>query len=87
MLQAIGATAVIIVPLMSAVGTIGAITLVTSESMRRLSDTDIALAERLGPFGHMFKSLPLLDTIPKAEQLLYLSDFTPTLAACAATTG
>ncbi len=48
MLQAIGATAVIIVPLMSAVGTIGAITLVTSESMRRLSDTDIALAERLG---------------------------------------
>jgi hypothetical protein len=46
-----------------------------------------ALAERLGPFGHVFKSLPLLDTIPKAEQPLYLSDFTSTLAACAAATG
>jgi hypothetical protein len=46
-----------------------------------------ALAERLGPFGHVFKSLPLLETIPKAEQLLYLSDFTPTLAACAAAAG
>jgi hypothetical protein len=46
-----------------------------------------ALAERLGPFGHVFKSLPLFETIPKAEQPLYLSDFAPTLAACAAATG
>jgi hypothetical protein len=43
-----------------------------------------ALVERLGPFGHVFKSLPLLDTIPKAEQALYLSDLEPTLVACAA---
>jgi hypothetical protein len=46
-----------------------------------------ALVERLGPFGHVFKSLPLLDTIPKAEQALYLSDLAPTLAACAAAAG
>jgi hypothetical protein len=46
-----------------------------------------ALAERLGPFGHVFKSLPLLDTIPKAEQPKYLPDLVPTLAACAAATG
>jgi hypothetical protein len=43
-----------------------------------------ALAERLGPFGHVFKSLPLLDTIPTPEQSRYLPDLAPTLAACAA---
>lgn len=48
MLQAIGATAVIIVPLLSAVQAIGAITLVSSESLRRLTLSDVALAERLG---------------------------------------
>jgi PAS domain S-box-containing protein len=47
LLQAIGATAVVIVPLMSTVQVIGAITLVSSESLRRLSEADIALAERL----------------------------------------
>jgi PAS domain S-box-containing protein len=48
LLRAVGATAAIIVPLTSAVKTIGAITLVSSESLRRLSPRDIALAERLG---------------------------------------
>jgi serine phosphatase RsbU (regulator of sigma subunit) len=48
LLQAIGATAVIIVPLAAPARTIGAITLVSAESNRRLSHTDLALAERLG---------------------------------------
>jgi PAS domain S-box-containing protein len=48
MLEAIGATAVIIVPLSAPTRTIGAITLVSSESTRRLSHADLALAERLG---------------------------------------
>jgi PAS domain S-box-containing protein len=48
MLSAIEPTAVIIVPLIAPGGTIGAITLVSSESMRRLSHADLALAERLG---------------------------------------
>jgi PAS domain S-box-containing protein len=48
LLTAIGATAVIIVPLAAPARTIGAITLVTSESSRRLSPSDLALAERLG---------------------------------------
>jgi hypothetical protein len=43
-----------------------------------------ALSERLGPFGHVFKSLPLLDLIPEPEQLIYLRDLAPTLAACVA---
>jgi PAS domain S-box-containing protein len=48
LLRAIGATAVIIVPLVGATRAIGAITLVTSESARRLTTADLALAERLG---------------------------------------
>jgi len=48
LLSAIDARAVVIVPLVSAVKTIGAITLVSSESLRRLSEADIGLAERLG---------------------------------------
>jgi PAS domain S-box-containing protein len=48
LLQAIGATAVIIVPLAAPARTLGAITLVSSESLRRLSQVDLALAERLG---------------------------------------
>ena len=48
LLRAIGATAVIIVPMIGATRTIGAITLVSSESMRRLTAADSALAERLG---------------------------------------
>ena len=48
MLRAIGATAVIIVPMAAPTGPIGAITLVSSESTRRLSHADLALAERLG---------------------------------------
>jgi serine phosphatase RsbU (regulator of sigma subunit)/PAS domain-containing protein len=48
LLRAIGATAVIIVPMIGATSTIGAITLVSSESSRRLSPADLALAERLG---------------------------------------
>ncbi|MFZ2114604.1 MAG: SpoIIE family protein phosphatase [Solirubrobacteraceae bacterium] len=48
LLSAIGATAVIIVPMVGATGPIGAITLVSAESMRRLSPGDLALAERLG---------------------------------------
>jgi hypothetical protein len=46
-----------------------------------------ALAERLGPFGHVFKSLSLLDMIPKDEQPKYLPDLAPTLAECAAAAG
>ncbi|HWJ51680.1 MAG TPA: GAF domain-containing protein, partial [Solirubrobacteraceae bacterium] len=48
MLLAIGATAVIIVPLSAPARTIGAITLASAESTRRLSHADLALAERLG---------------------------------------
>jgi PAS domain S-box-containing protein len=48
LLSAVGPTAVIIVPMPGATGTIGAITLVSSESLRRLSPIDLALAERLG---------------------------------------
>ncbi len=48
LLQAVGVTAVIIVPLAAPPRTIGAITLVSSESTRRFSHADLALAERLG---------------------------------------
>lgn len=48
LLSAIGATAVIIVPLAGPTKTIGAITLVSAESARRLSSADLALAIRLG---------------------------------------
>lgn len=49
MLSAVGARSVIIVPMTGAQGTIGAITLVSSEeSARRLSHSDLALAVRLG---------------------------------------
>ncbi len=47
LLSSIGATAVIIVPMAGATKTIGAITLVSAESARRLSPADLALAERL----------------------------------------
>jgi serine phosphatase RsbU (regulator of sigma subunit) len=47
LLRSIGATAVIIVPMVGATSTIGAITLVSSESSRKLSATDLPLAERL----------------------------------------
>jgi serine phosphatase RsbU (regulator of sigma subunit) len=47
LLNAVGATAVIIVPMAGATKTIGAITLVSSESTRKLSQADLALAERL----------------------------------------
>jgi serine phosphatase RsbU (regulator of sigma subunit) len=45
---AVGATAVIVVPMIGTTGAIGAITLVSSESLRRLTEADLALAERLG---------------------------------------
>ncbi len=48
LLRAVGLTAVIIVPMAGATKTIGAITLASSESTRRLSHVDLALAERLG---------------------------------------
>jgi PAS domain S-box-containing protein len=48
LLSEIGATAVIIVPLAGPTKTIGAITLVSAESARRLSSADLALAVRLG---------------------------------------
>jgi len=47
LLSAIGATAVIIVPMIGAAGPIGAITLVSSGSSHKLSRADLALAERL----------------------------------------
>jgi serine phosphatase RsbU (regulator of sigma subunit) len=48
LMLSIQATAVIIVPMIGATGPIGAITLVSSESLRRLTRADLALAERLG---------------------------------------
>jgi PAS domain S-box-containing protein len=48
LLSSIGARAVIIVPMIGATGAIGAITLASSESLRRLTPADLALAERLG---------------------------------------
>jgi len=48
LLQAIGARAVIIVPLAAPATTLGAITLVSAESMRALTDADLDLAVRLG---------------------------------------
>ncbi|HSZ15042.1 MAG TPA: SpoIIE family protein phosphatase [Solirubrobacteraceae bacterium] len=48
LLSAIGARAVIIVPLAAPSRTLGAITLVSSDSTRRLTHADMALAERLG---------------------------------------
>jgi PAS domain S-box-containing protein len=47
LLRMIGPQAVIIVPMIGATRTIGTITLVSSGSPRRLSDADLALAERL----------------------------------------
>jgi PAS domain S-box-containing protein len=48
LMQAVEASAVVIVPMIGATGAIGAITLVSSESRRRLSEADLPLAERLG---------------------------------------
>jgi PAS domain S-box-containing protein len=48
LLQEIEAKTVIIVPLAAPARTLGAITLVSSDSQRRLTHTDLALAERLG---------------------------------------
>ncbi len=48
MLRAIGATSVVIVPLSAPTRTVGAITLVSAESSRRLTRADLALAVRLG---------------------------------------
>ncbi len=47
LLTAIGATAVIVVPMIGATGTIGAITLVSSGSAHKLTQADLGLAERL----------------------------------------
>jgi serine phosphatase RsbU (regulator of sigma subunit) len=47
LLLSVGATAVIIVPMIGAAGAIGAITLASSESTRKLSSADLAVAERL----------------------------------------
>jgi PAS domain S-box-containing protein len=48
LLHAIGATAMIIVPMAGATRTIGTITLISSASTRRLTRADLALAVRLG---------------------------------------
>jgi PAS domain S-box-containing protein len=48
LLRAVGARAVIIVPLAAPATTLGAITLVSAESMRRLTQADLDLAVRLG---------------------------------------
>ena len=48
LLKAIGARAVVIVPLAAPASTLGAITLVSAESMRRLTRADLDLAVRLG---------------------------------------
>ncbi len=48
MLQAIGMRAAIIVPLAAPTKTLGALTLATSDSLRRLDEADLGLAIRLG---------------------------------------
>lgn len=48
LLSSIGATAVAIVPLAAPTRTLGAITLISAESVRRLTPADLAVAERLG---------------------------------------
>ena len=48
LLEAFKATAMIIVPMIGASGPVGAITLVSSESLRRFTEADLSLAERLG---------------------------------------
>jgi PAS domain S-box-containing protein len=48
LLREIGATAVIVAPLAAPTRTVGAITLVSSRSTRRLTRADLGLAERLG---------------------------------------
>ncbi len=48
LLQEVGATAVIIVPLAGPTAPVGAITLVSADSTRRLTKADLELAERLG---------------------------------------
>jgi serine phosphatase RsbU (regulator of sigma subunit) len=48
MLRGLGATGAIIVPLAAPTRTIGAMTLVSAESLRRLDEADVALAVRLG---------------------------------------
>jgi PAS domain S-box-containing protein len=48
LLDAIGATSAVIVPLAAPARTIGAITLISSQSGRRLTDADLGLAVRLG---------------------------------------
>jgi PAS domain S-box-containing protein len=48
LLEALGASAAIIVPLAATAKALGAITLASSNSARRLSQHDLALAERLG---------------------------------------
>ncbi len=53
LLRAIQATAVIIVPLAAPTRTLGAITLVSSESSRRLTQADLGLAVRLGRHAGM----------------------------------
>jgi len=40
------------------------------------------LAQRLAPFAHVFKNLPVVDVIPEQEQPLYVPDFAATLALC-----
>lgn len=47
LLRAVAPTAMVIVPMIGAGGPIGAITLATTESLRRLGEADVALAERL----------------------------------------
>jgi len=48
LLREVGASAVIIVPMMTGARPIGAITLASAESVRRLSPADLVLAEELG---------------------------------------
>jgi PAS domain S-box-containing protein len=48
LLEAFKATAMIIVPMIGAAGPVGAITLVSAESLRRFTPADRSLAERLG---------------------------------------
>ncbi len=48
MLQSVGARAIVMVPLAAPTRTLGALTLITSDSLRRLDASDLSLAVRLG---------------------------------------
>jgi hypothetical protein len=48
---------------------------------------DIDLAQRIGPFAHVFKELRVFDSIPEGERSRYAPDLPRILRPCLATIG